>query len=300
MASPTTAVRRLRRQAGEAVFLRVAGPDGSRNRERIHATPGPRWFAPDRPVRRVHGDASMFVGGLAALLLQSLHPVAMAAVAAHSGYRGDPWGRLHRTSTFLAVTTFGTSADAEAAVARVRAVHSRVRGRTADGVPYRADDPELLGWVHVAEVDCFLRAHQRYGRHPLDPAGCDAYLADTARVARALGADRPPRDVRELAARMAGYRPALRPTEASRDTARFLLTDPPLPGAARLPYALLAAAAVDLLPVWARTAVTAGSGAAAERLPGVAARAGGHAVTRAIRWALPPAPGRAGRYPSSG
>ncbi|MFJ9939710.1 oxygenase MpaB family protein [Streptomyces erythrochromogenes] len=300
MASPTTTVRRIRRQAGEAVFLRVAGPDGARNRERIHLTPGPRWFGPDRPVRQVHGDASMFVGGLAALLLQSLHPLAMAAVAAHSGYRGDPWGRLHRTSTFLAVTTFGTSSDAEAAVARVRAVHARVRGRTADGVPYRADDPELLGWVHAAEADCFLRAHQLYGRRPLDPAGCDAYLADTARVARALGADRPPEDVRELELRMARYRPGLRPTAASRDTARFLLTDPPLPGAARLPYALLAAAAVDLLPSWARTAVTAGSGSAADRVPGPAARAGGRAVTRAIRWALPPAPARAAQYSSSG
>ncbi|MFE0580030.1 oxygenase MpaB family protein [Streptomyces sp. NPDC058874] len=300
MASPTMAVRRIRQRAGEAVFLRVAGPDGARNRRRIHQTPGPRWFAPDRPVRRVHADASMFVGGLAALLLQSLHPVAMAAVAAHSGYRGDPWGRLHRTSTFLAVTTFGTSADAEAAVDRVRAVHARVRGRTPDGVAYRADDPELLGWVHTAEAYCFLTAHQRYGKHPLDPAGCDGYLADTARVARALGADRPPQDVRELALRMARYRPCLRPTDASRDTARFLLADPPLPGAARLPYALLAAAAVDLLPSWARAAVTAGSGSAAERVPGAAARAGGHAVTRAIRWALPPPPARTDRSSAPG
>uniref|UniRef100_A0AAU2K437 DUF2236 domain-containing protein n=1 Tax=Streptomyces sp. NBC_00049 TaxID=2903617 RepID=A0AAU2K437_9ACTN len=290
MTRATTAVRQLRRQAGEAVFLRVAGPDGARNRERIHLTPGPRWFAPGRPVRQVHGDASMFVGGLAALLLHSLHPVAMAAVAAHSGYRGDPWGRLQRTSTFLAVTTFGTSADAEAAVARVREVHARVRGRTAGGVPYRADDPELLTWVHIAEADCFLRAHQRYGRSPLSPAGCDAYLADTARVARALGADRPPENERELALLMARYRPSLRPTAASRDTARFLLTDPPLPGAARIPYALLAAAAVELLPPWARSAVAAGPVPAVARMPHGAARAGGHAVTRAIRWALPPPP----------
>ncbi len=231
----------------------------------------------------------MFVGGLAALLLQSLHPLAMAAVAAHSGYRGDPWGRLNRTSTFLAVTTFGTSSDAEAAVALVREVHARVRGRTADGVPYRADDPELLTWVHIAEVDCFLRAHQRYGRRPLDPAGCDAYLADTARVARALGADRPPESTRELALRMARYRPDLRPTAASRDTARFLLTEPPLPGAARLPYALLAAAAVDLLPPWAKSVVAEDAPTTA-RVPPLAARAGGHAVTRAIRWALPAAP----------
>ncbi|MGW7456831.1 oxygenase MpaB family protein [Streptomyces sp. NPDC054797] len=292
MARGTTAVQRIRRQAGEAIFLRVAGPEGPRNRERIHCAPGARWFAPGRPVRQVHGDASMFVGGLAALLLQSLHPVAMAAVAAHSGYRGDPWGRLQRTSTFLAVTTFGTSSDAERAVARVREVHARVRGRTAEGVPYRADDPELLTWVHVAEAYCFLRAHQRYGRQPLDSAGRDAYLADTARVARALGADRPPENEHELALRLAEYRPSLRPTAASRDTARFLLTDPPLPGVARLPYTLLAVAAVDLLPPWARSAVATGSAgaAAAARIPPPVAHAGGHAVTRAIRWALPPAP----------
>ncbi|MEV7594969.1 oxygenase MpaB family protein [Streptomyces sp. NPDC089922] len=299
MARATTAVRRIRRQAGEAVFLRVAGPDGPRNRARIHTAPGPRWFSPDRPVRRVHGDASMFVGGLSALLLQSLHPVAMAAVAAHSGYRGDPWGRLHRTSTFLAVTTFGTGSDAEAAVARVRAVHARVRGRTDEGVPYRADDPELLGWVHVAEAYCFLRAHQRYGRCPLDPAGCDAYLADTGFVARALGVVRPPESTAELEDRMEACRPLLRPTPASRDTARFLLAEPPLPGAARLPYGLLAAAAVELLPPWARTAVTSGPVPLPARMPPGAARLGGHAVTRAIRWALPPAPPVA-QYSSSG
>ncbi|MFF5701015.1 oxygenase MpaB family protein [Streptomyces sp. NPDC012794] len=290
MTRATAAVRKLRRQAGEAVFLRVAGPDGARNRERIHGTPGPRWFEPGRPVRQVHGDASMFIGGLAALLLQSLHPLAMAAVAAHSGYRGDPWGRLQRTSTFLAVTTFGTGADAAAAVERVREVHARIRGRTADGVPYRADDPELLTWVHVAEAYCFLRAHQRYGRHPLDPSGRDGYLADIARVARALGAERPPEDERELALRMAGYRPSLRPTPASRDTARFLLTDPPLPGAARLPYALLAAAAVELLPPWARSAVASAPVPVVARVPAPVARAGGHAVTWALRWVLYPPP----------
>ena len=93
---------------GQRLFGLVAGPDGPANRARIHDTPGPRWFAEDRPIRRVHADASMFVGGLRALLLQSLHPLAMAGVAEHSDYRGDPWGRLQRTSTFLAVTTFGT------------------------------------------------------------------------------------------------------------------------------------------------------------------------------------------------
>ncbi|OSP42395.1 hypothetical protein B7767_15795, partial [Streptomyces sp. 13-12-16] len=177
----------LRDRIGHAIFSRVAGPDGPDNRARIHGTPGPRWFGPDRPVRRVHGDASMFIGGLSALLLQSLHPLAMAAVAGHSGFRGDPWGRLQRTSTFLAVTTYGTADSAQRAVDRVRAVHETVRGTTADGEEYRASDPRLLCWVHIAEVDMFLRAHQRYGARPLDEEGCDAYVADMARIATALG-----------------------------------------------------------------------------------------------------------------
>ena len=123
----------------------------------------------------------MFVGGLRALLLQSLHPAAMRAVAEHSGYRGDMWGRLARTSTFLAMTTFGHAEDAQAAVAAVRQIHERVTGTMPDGTPYRASDPHLLGWVHVAEVDSFLRAHQAYGRRPLDDAEIDEYVAQTAR-----------------------------------------------------------------------------------------------------------------------
>src|ERR1700749_2384191 len=119
-------VAALRARLGADVFEKVAGQEGPDRRERIHSAPGPRWFAEDRPIRRVHGDASMFVGGLRALLLQSLHPLAMAGVAGHSGYRGDPWGRLQRTSYFLAVTTFGQAADAQAAVDRVRAIHARV------------------------------------------------------------------------------------------------------------------------------------------------------------------------------
>lgn len=209
---PTTGGRNLREQLGSALFSRVAGPSGPANRARIHDTPGPRWFGADRPIRTVHGDASMFVGGLSALLLQSLHPLAMAAVAGHSGFRGDPWGRLQRTSTFLAVTTYGTARDAQDAVDRVRAVHERIRGTTAAGEPYRAADPHLLGWVHAAEVDSFLRAHQRFGAHPLDAAGCDAYVRDTARVATALGVLDPPRDRASLTALLAEYRPELRAT----------------------------------------------------------------------------------------
>ena len=109
----------------------------------------------------------MFVGGIRALLLQSLHPVAMLGVSQHSGFRGDPWGRLQRTSRFLATTTYGTIADAERSIRIVRAIHGRVKGTTPSGGEYRADDPHLLGWIHVAEVDSFLTAYQVFGSAPL-------------------------------------------------------------------------------------------------------------------------------------
>ena len=276
-----------RERLGAAVFARVAGPDGPRNRARIHDTPGPRWFGPEQPVRRVHGDASMFIGGLSALLLQSLHPLAMAAVSAHSGFRGDPWGRLQRTSTFLATTTYGTADQAQQACVQVRAVHERVRGETDRGEAYHASDPHLLCWVHVAEVDSFLRAHQRYGARPLTDAECDGYVENTARVAVALGVPDPPRNRAELTERLLAYRPELEATPQARDTARFLLLNPPLPLAARLPYGALAANAVSLLPRWASQEL---------RLPRLAAvdtlcvRPLGSALTSMIRWALAPAP----------
>ncbi|MGR8012152.1 oxygenase MpaB family protein [Streptomyces hypolithicus] len=284
---PPPLVRDLRQRLGSSLFTRVAGPAGADNRARIHGTPGPRWFGPDRPIRIVHGDASMFIGGLRALLLQSLHPLAMAAVAAHSGFRGDPWGRLQRTSTFLAVTTYGTADDAQRAVDRVRAVHAGVHGTTAAGESYHAADPHLLAWVHIAEVDSFLRAHQRYGAHPLDADGCDAYVADTARVGLALGVVDPPRDRAELAERLAAYRPELRATPQARDAARFILLQPPLPWVARAPYGVLAANAVSMLPAWAREPL------GLPYVPGVertCVRPTGHALTRTIRWAMTPPP----------
>ncbi|MFC6093199.1 oxygenase MpaB family protein [Saccharothrix lopnurensis] len=276
----------VRRRLGAAVFDRVAGPGGPATRDRIHLSPGPRWFAADRPVRRVHGDAAMFIGGLRALLLQSLHPVAMAAVAGHSDYRADPWGRLQRTSTFLAVTTFGTASDAAGAVDRVRGIHTRISGTTRDGTPYRADDPHLLEWVHLAEVDSFLHCHQRYGTTRLSPAEQDGYVADTARVAAELGVPDPPTTVAGLAARLAAFRPELRGTPEAREAARFLLLTPPLPAPARVPYAAIAAAAVASLPAWTRLPLRLPLLPVTER---TAVRLAGHGITGAIRWLLPPA-----------
>lgn len=272
-----------RRHIGRALFGMVAGPEGPANRARIHDTPGPRWFGEDRPIRRVHADASMFVGGLRALLLQSLHPLAMAGVADHSDYRGDPWGRLARTSTFLAVTTFGTATDAQRAVDRVRGIHTRVHGTAADGRPYEATDPHLLEWVHIAEIDSFLLAHQMYGAAPLDQQGRDDYVGDTARVAMALGVPDPPRTEMELTERIDAYRPELASTAAAREAARFLLLTPPLPLIARAPYALLASTSVAMLPPWARAPL---------RLPylppmeATMVRPAGKVLVGGIRWAM--------------
>ncbi|MFD9030976.1 oxygenase MpaB family protein [Streptomyces sp. NPDC059567] len=276
---------------------RVAGPTAHQKRARIHQTPGPRWFSPDRPVRTVHADASMYIGGLAALLLQSLHPVAMAAVWAHSGFRGDPWGRLQRTSTFLAETTFATAQDAERAVERVRGVHARVTGTTSDGVAYRASDPSLLAWVHIAETYCFLEAYQRYGRGVLTSLQQDGYVEDMASVARRLGIVDPPMTVAALVASLSSRRGELAPTEESSATAQYLLAAPPLPRPARLPYALLAAAAVDLLPPWAREHLALPM---RTRLLLRVARPGGLAVTSAIRWVIPPLPSRTGQRRAPG
>jgi uncharacterized protein (DUF2236 family) len=272
----------VRSRLGAAIFERVAGPEGPDRRRVIRDAPGERWFAEDRPIRRVHGDSSMFIGGIRALLLQSLHPLAMAAIAGHSGYRGDPWGRLQRTSYFLAVTTFGRTSDAQHAIARVRAVHERVRGTAPDGRPYAAADPRLLTWVHIAEADSFLRAHARFGAEPLDQDARDGYVADMARIGAELGVPDPPRTEAELARRINEYRPELASTAQSRAAARFLLLNPPLPVIARAPYAALAASAVSLLPGWARRPLRLPCLPATEA---IVVRPAGQALVQVIRWA---------------
>lgn len=275
----------VRDKLGAVLFERVAGQGGEKMQARIHDTPGDRWFAPDSMIRRVHADPSMFVGGLRALLLQSLHPLAMAGVAQHSDYKNDPWGRLQRTSYFLAVTTFGTAADADKAVAMVRTVHERVQGTTPDGRPYSAGDPHLLRWVHVAEVDSFLTCYQRFSGSPLDRRGRDAYVADTSRVAEALGIADPPRSEAALRDQLTAFRPELESTPEARDAARYLLLRPPVPWYARPPVAVLQAAAVASLPSWARWPL---------RLPFVpvseatVVQASGRALVKSIGWVIGP------------
>jgi uncharacterized protein (DUF2236 family) len=262
----------VRERLGSELFARVAGPDGVKHAERIHLRPGPRWFEADSPIARVHGDAAMFIGGLRALLLQTLHPAAMRGVAEHSDFRHDAWGRLARTSRFIAVTTFGTADDAEQSVAAVRRIHEHI-------------DPHLLGWVHVAEIDSFLRAHTVYGREPLTGADRDTYVAQTAAVARRLGVVDPPTTEAELAAALASYRPELRGTPEARATVGYLLLRPPLPMLARAPYGVIAAAAVGLMPRWTRLPLRLPYLPVSER---TVVRALGGVATGTIRWAMTP------------
>jgi uncharacterized protein (DUF2236 family) len=277
------AADRVRGLIGAAIAERVVGPQATSRPRPPAQSAGERWFAEDRPIRVVHGDSAMFVGGIRALLLQSLHPLAMAAVAEHSDYRGDPWGRLQRTSRFVGVTTFGRAGEAQQAIARVRAVHQRVTGTAPDGRPYAASDPHLLTWVHIAEVDSFLRAHACFGTRPLDKAGRDGYVADMARIGTKLGVPDAPRTEAELAERIRAYRPELAATAEAREAARFLLLRPPLPVLARAPYGLLAAAAVSLLPGWARRPLYLPRLPVAET---VLVRPAGQAMVHAIHWAI--------------
>jgi len=274
----------LRSWLGAQIRSRVVGPDADDRRDELFATDEPGWFDDDAPIRRVHADASMFIGGMRALLFQSLHPLAMAGVAEFSDYRHDPWGRLQRTADFLAATTFGPASEASKAVDVVHRVHQRVVGVAPDGRPFAANDPHLLAWVHIAELDSFLAAHDRYGQAPLVGSERDRYVADAAVVARALGAEHPPETERELRQQLRAFRPELRGSRAAREAARYLLVQPPLPLAGRAPYGLICAAAVALMPAWTRIPL---------RLPwlpvseAAVIRPAGALVTRTLRWALP-------------
>jgi uncharacterized protein (DUF2236 family) len=215
-------------------------------------------FGPDSVTWKLHREPILLLAGLRALYLQALHPRAVAGVVQNSDYKQDPWGRLVRTSTYVATVVYGTTEQALAAGARLRTIHARLRGvdpRTGD--LFRIDEPELLRWVHVTEVESFVTTALRSGL-PLDPAEVDAYYTEQRRAAELVGLD--PATVPGTAADVAGYyediRPELALTRDSAGTAVFLAA-PPLPyrlglTPVRLALGAVAAVAVGLLPPWAR------------------------------------------------
>ncbi|MFN2993949.1 hypothetical protein ALQ63_00742 [Serratia plymuthica] len=213
----------------------------------------PGLFGPQSVIWRVHCDfTSMLCGGVSALLLQMLHPLALAGVWDHSNFREDMLGRLRRTSQFVSVTTFGPTAEAERLIAKVRAIHLQVTGVSNDGRPYAASDPDLLTWVHVVESSCFLASHLRYRNPHLSHELQDRYYQETARVAAALGA----RDIPTSRAAVADYLQRMRPQlvcdERTREVARILLAAPAPSALARPLGWLVMQAGIDLLPDWAQ------------------------------------------------
>jgi uncharacterized protein (DUF2236 family) len=240
-------------------------------------------FTPDSPIWRVHGDVTtMLVGGVAALLLQMLHPAVLAGVWDHSNFRSDMLGRLRRTARFIATTTYAARGDAEAAIAKVRAIHARVHGTLPDGTPYLADDPHLLAWVHVTEAVSFLDSWVRYGEPAMPLAAQDRYFAEFARIAEALGADPVPKSRAEADALIAAVRPELKVDSRTREVARLVLAQRPKAVAAQPVGLLTFGAAVDLLPDWARRM----HGLSAPALARPLVRAGTFGIASTVRWAF--------------
>jgi uncharacterized protein (DUF2236 family) len=251
----------------------------------------PGLFGPDSVTWRVHSDPSMALAGLRALLLQAVHPLAMAGVAQHSDFRRDPWGRLFRTAEYVGVTTYGTTREAQRAGAKVRGIHGRLAGiEPESGTAYRVNDPALLRWVHCCETESFLSTAVRCGMR-LSRSERDRYYAEQTVGSALVGLD--PADVPDSVEAMADYfremRPQLRVTAEARRAAAFVLW-PPMPALvqlgtpARPAWVALATASAAMLPRWARRLY---------RLPGVpttdvAASAAGMAF-RAGVLVVPPA-----------
>jgi uncharacterized protein (DUF2236 family) len=237
----------MRRQVAGQVRSLIVGDEPPIDLQALADADDPGLFGSDSVTWRIHADNAMFVGGLRALLLQTVHPLAMAGVAQHSNYRSDPMGRLWRTSLYVGTTTYGGSDEARAAIAMVRRVHERVVGTAPDGRPYAANDPHLLTWVHHTLVDSFLRAYRRYGADPLTDADADRYVSEMAVLADEFGGEPSARSVAELKDWFRAERPQLRGTTQARDAVRFLLF-PPVPLISRPAYAVIASAAIGLLP----------------------------------------------------
>ena len=211
-------------------------------------------FGPASVAWRVSTDLASPVAGLRSLLMQALHPLAMAGVDQHSGWRRDPAGRLAATSAYLATVTFGERAAAERAAARVRRIHEHVRGVDAvTGRPYAAGDPALLLWVHAALVQSGLAAVRAFGT-PLPAQDSDRYVEEMMVAAELVGVPRPlvPASVAELERYVASVRPGLSCTPAARESMAYLLDPPGLDEEIAGFWQDVRDAAIAVLPEWAR------------------------------------------------
>ena len=198
----------------------------------------------------VHADFATLVGGVRALLMQALHPGSLTGVAQHSRYEQDPLGRLSGTIRWLTVTTFGSVSAVQNEANRVNRMHTRVTGeyQTASGetTSYRAADPDLLLWVHVAFMDSFLRAHQNYSRAPI-PGGADSYVKLWSKSVAPLGLDKAPLSEAELLETLRNFDSRITVTDKTLEVIHWI-KNAPLPRAAKPVYKLLFHSALASLP----------------------------------------------------
>lgn len=249
----------------------------------ISFEPGIGLFPEGAVSRKVHGHvATMMIGGVSALLLQMLHPGALGGVWDHSNFRQDMLGRLRRTARFIAATTYGRMEDAEAAIERVKRVHSYVRGTLADGTPYSADDPHLLNWVHVTELVSFLASWQRYKQPGMSRTEEDRYFAENVVVAERLGAANVPASRMEVDAFLRDVRPELQVDERVREVRGVLMNHKASKPAMQPALNLIMKAGADLLPDWAQRAH------GFRFLPGerMVVRTAAMAAIRTVGWAM--------------
>ena len=221
----------------------------------IAAGDEPGLYLPTDAPWVVHADFGTLVGGIRALLMQALHPGSLTGVANHSRYEQDALGRLAGTIRWLTVTTFGSHTAVTNESGRVNRMHTRVTGeyQTAGGEqrPYKAADPDLLLWVHIAFMDSFLRCHQMYAWSAI-PGGADSYISLWSRSVEPLGLSSAPMSELELLAEIERQKPLLIATEKTLDVVKFIRY-PPLPTMAKPTYRLLFEAAVLSLPIEFRT-----------------------------------------------
>jgi uncharacterized protein (DUF2236 family) len=270
------------RRSLQGALVKTLAGDNATDRRMAPAADG--WFGPDSITWKIHQDVSLLLGGVRALMLQTMHPLAMAGVARHSDYANDPLGRLWRTGAYVSAVTFGSDAEAKAAIRMVNRAHKPVHGTTDSGERYDANDPHLKLWVHLAMLDSFLTAYRRYGAQPLQTGEADRYVQEQAIVARQLQTAPMPEDVAGMKDYFADLRRSgvMRATPEARDVAKWLL-NVRVGSMPRAPYTLLAVGAMNSLPAWVRLQLRLPILPVSDRL---AIRPAATAILRTVGWAL--------------
>jgi uncharacterized protein (DUF2236 family) len=272
---------RIRAEMGRRVRA-MTGATGDA-RDFLQPAGDPGLFGPEAVTWQVHAHfVAMMTGGLSSLILQALHPRALAAVWDHSSFRTQLRARLGRTALFVATTTYGGTAAALQTLERVNRIHAHIRGTLPDGTPYVANEPELIRWVHLGETTSFLRAYQDLSLQPLRTDRQDLYFAEMAQIGERLGAHDLPLTRHQALTQLQAFRTELRVDERTRETIRLIENYPCAPSERPL-VSLMVRAAFQMLPDWALELLQRQRTCAAEQ---AAVRTALQAMGASLAWAF--------------